>query len=66
MFVVYSFSLLQDKANNGGKVKSMVESPSKGHKRRHGELPGPDHEQENEDERGPREKKKKNDNNSEV
>jgi hypothetical protein len=44
----------------------MVESPSKGHKRRHGELPGPDHEQENEDERGPREKKKKNDNNSEV
>merc|ERR1712071_662213 len=28
--------------NNGNKAKSMVESPSKGHKRRHGEVPGPD------------------------
>ena len=47
----------------------MVESPSKGHKRRHGEVPGgPDHHREpdNEDDRGPREKKKKNENNSEV
>lgn len=62
----------------------MVESPSKGHKRRHGgggaggtagggtggEVPGPDREQAgngNEDERGqPRQKKKKNDANSEV
>ena len=62
--------LPQDKGNNGnGKAKSMVESPSKGHKRRHGEVPGgPDHHREpdNEDDRGPREKKKKNENNSEV
>merc|ERR1711946_48748 len=60
----------KDKGNNGnGKAKSMVESPSKGHKRRHGEVPGgPDHHREpdNEDDRGPREKKKKNENNSEV
>ena len=26
----------QDKGNNGSKAKSMVESPSKGHTRRHG------------------------------
>lgn len=77
--------MLQDKGNNGNKAKSMVESPSKGHKRRHGgggagggtagggtggEVPGPDREQAgngNEDERGqPRQKKKKNDANSEV
>lgn len=57
---------VQEKINRGTKIKSMVESPGKGHKRRHGELPVPDHDQENEDERGPREKKKKNDNNSEV
>ncbi|EFX72086.1 hypothetical protein DAPPUDRAFT_308596 [Daphnia pulex] len=50
----------KDKGNNGNKAKSMVESPSKGHKRRHGgggagggtagggtggEVPGPDREQ---------------------
>lgn len=83
-----SKSVAQDKGNNGNKAKSMVESPSKGHKRRHGgggtggaggtggsagaggEVPGPDRDQAgngNEDERGPpRQKKKKNDTNSEV
>lgn len=85
--VVYPnwMSTQQDKGNNGNKAKSMVESPSKGHKRRHGagggtgggtggssagEVSGPDREQTgngNEDERGPpRQKKKKNDANSEV
>ena len=83
-FELYSLAA-QDKGNNGNKAKSMVESPSKGHKRRHGgggaggtgagggtggEVPGPDREQAgngNEDERGPpRQKKKKNDTNSEV
>ena len=83
-FELYSLAS-QDKGNNGNKAKSMVESPSKGHKRRHGgggaggtgagggtggEVPGPDREQAgngNEDERGPpRQKKKKNDTNSEV
>ena len=40
ILVSYIFHFLltnqQDKGNNGNKAKSMVESPSKGHKRRHG------------------------------